>query len=65
MFFLLSAEFYSNFNFSKKKSSRSTIRVTNSLDPDQVQQYVGPDLGPNCLQKLSLDDPRIAQHANS
>ena len=25
------------------------------LDPDQAQQFVGPDLGPNCLQKLSAD----------
>ena len=27
-----------------------TIRVSNSSDPDQAQQNVGPDLGPNCLQ---------------
>ena len=26
---------------------RNTIRVSNSLDPDQDK--VGPDLGPNCL----------------
>ena len=32
------------------------IRVSNSLDPDQAQQYVRPDLGPNCLQRLSTDD---------
>ena len=25
---------------------------TNTLDPDQA----GPDLGPNCLQRLSADD---------
>ena len=25
-------------------------RVPNSLDPDQAQHVVGPDLGPNCLQ---------------
>ena len=32
--------------------------VSNSLDPltsDQAQHIVGPDLGPNCLQKLSAD----------
>ena len=34
----------------------NTIRVSNSLDPDQVRLYVGPDLGPNCLQSLSADD---------
>ena len=26
------------------------------MDPDQVRQNVGPDLGPNCLQKLSAED---------
>ena len=25
------------------------------LDPDQAPQNVWPDLGPNCLQKLSAD----------
>ena len=25
-------------------------------DPDQDQHSVGPDLGPNCLQRLSADD---------
>ena len=27
-----------------------------SLDPDQAGQNVEPDLGPNCLQRLSADD---------
>ena len=31
----------------------NTILVSNSLDPDQAQHFVGPDLGPNCLQRLS------------
>ena len=30
--------------------------VSNSLNPDQARQNVGPDLGPNCLQRLSADD---------
>ena len=30
--------------------------MTNSLDPDQARRSVGPDRGPNCLQKLSSDD---------
>ena len=34
----------------------TTIRVANNLDPDQARLFVGPDLGPNCLQKLSADD---------
>ena len=29
--------------------------MTNSLDPDQVRHFVGPDLGPKGLQKLSAD----------
>ena len=33
--------------------------MSNSLDPDQAGHFVGPDLGPNCLQMLSADDNRI------
>ena len=33
----------------------NTIRVSNSLDPDQARHFVGPDLGPNCLQRSSAD----------
>ena len=40
----------------KKNSARNTIRVSNMLDPDQDRQNVGPDLDPNCLQRLSADD---------
>ena len=29
--------------------------MSNGLDPDQDRQNVGPDLGPNCLQRLSAD----------
>ena len=39
-------------NFSKNYF-RNTIRVSNSLDSDQAGCFVGPDLGPNCLQSLS------------
>ena len=34
----------------------NTIRVSNSLDPDQARNFVGPDLGPYCLQRLSADN---------
>ena len=34
----------------------NTIGVSNSLDLDQAQHFVGPDLGPNCLQRLSAED---------
>ena len=30
--------------------------MSNSLDPDQAQRFVMPDLGPNCLQSFSADD---------
>ena len=26
------------------------------MDSDQARRFVGPDLGPNCLQRLSADD---------
>ena len=39
-----------------RKKFRNAIRVSNSLDPDQARHFVGPDLGPNCLQRLSADD---------
>ena len=30
--------------------------MSNNLNPDQARRFVGPDLVPNCLQKLSADD---------
>ena len=33
-----------------------TIRVSNSLDPDQTYNFIGSDLDPNCLHRLSADD---------
>ena len=32
----------------------NTIRVSNSLDPEQAKYNVEPDLGPNCLKSLSV-----------
>ena len=29
--------------------------MSNGLDPDQDRSYVGPDLGPYCLQRLSAE----------
>ena len=34
----------------------NTIKMSNSLEPDQAQHYVGYDLGPNCLHELSAAD---------
>ena len=51
-----------------KNSFKNIIKETNNLDldqtqqnigpnyPDQTQHLVGPDLAPNCLQRLSADD---------
>ena len=39
-----------------KNSFGNTIKVSNSLNPDQARHFVGPDLDPNCLQRLSADD---------
>ena len=30
--------------------------MSNSLEQDQARHFVGPDLDPNCLQRLSADD---------
>ena len=30
--------------------------MPNCLDPDQAQPFVRPDLDPNCLQRLSVDE---------
>ena len=49
------ADFFSKLSFSKN-SFRNIIRESNKLDPDQTRHSVGPDLGPNCLQRLSADD---------
>ena len=50
-----------NYHFFKniffwKISFRNMIRVSNRLDPDEARHFVGPDLGQNCLQRLSADD---------
>ena len=44
--------------FSKQlfQMKHSSIRASNGLDPEQARCFDGPDLGPNSLQKLSVDD---------
>ena len=39
-----------------KNSLRNTVKVSNGLNPDQDQHFVGPDLGPICLQRLSAEE---------
>ena len=34
----------------------NTIRVSNSLDPDQAPHFVGPDLGPKLFAKFPAYD---------
>ena len=51
--FLSSADFF-KINFRKILSGIPS--VSNNLDPDHARHFVGPDLGPNCLQRLSADD---------
>ena len=57
MLLLLSAD------FSKLTLSQSSfvinISVSKCLHPDQDRHSVGPDLGPNCLQRLSADDKSL------
>ena len=51
--------FYTIFS---KNSFRNTIRVSNRLDPDQAQHFVGPDLGTNCCksyQQTTLGDKEL------
>ena len=39
-----------------KKFFHDYHQCQNSLDPDQAQHFVGPDLGSNCLERLSADN---------
>ena len=39
----------------------NTIIASNRLDLDQARQNVGPDLAPNCLPRLTLDDKISSQ----
>ena len=50
MFSFSSADFLQNQVF-KNKPPRTTIRVSNSLDPDEDRHSVGLQLGSDCLQK--------------
>ena len=62
-FFKSADFFFSKWSFTKN-SFRNTIRVSNSLDPDQAWHFVGPDLVQKCLQNLSADDTS-GQRVNS
>ena len=51
--FMSSADFFQNQLFQKNLSGLPS--VSKSLDPNMAQLFVGPNLGPNCLQRLSAD----------
>ena len=51
--YLLSGDF--SISTFLKNTFKDTIRVSNSLDPDQARHFVGHDPGPNCLQRSSAD----------
>ena len=54
IFSCLSCRLLTFFKFTfSKNTSRNTIRVLNSLEPDQDIHSVIPDLGPNCLQRFN------------
>ena len=53
--FLLFSDFFSILRFFENYF-RNKTRVSNSLDPDQTQHFVRPDLGPKCLQRLATDN---------
>ena len=53
--FLTFADFFSKAIFSKTLF-RITIRGSISLDPDQAGHFIEPDLGQNCLQRISADE---------
>ena len=41
------------------------IRVSYILEPDQDRHSIGPDLDPNCLQRLSADEKSRCEQGRS
>ena len=58
MLILLWFDDFSKLTFSKN-CFKNTFRVSNYLDPVQDRHPVGPELGPNCLQR-SLAEDKVA-----
>ena len=56
MLLLSSASFFFKMSFFKTIFYMDTIRLSNDLDPDQNRRTVGPNLDPNGLQSISVDD---------
>ena len=47
--------FFKNQLFQQQKFTM-TLRLSNSLYPDQARHFVGPDQGSNCLRRLSANN---------
>ena len=56
LFFLFVCFFFFFFFFWKEFFQEYTIAMPNSLNPDKAGGFVRPDLGPNCLPRLSAYD---------
>ena len=57
---LSSANFFQNQFFQK-----NSFTMSNSLDPDEALHFVGPDQGPNCLQRISTCNLEAIFRVNS
>ena len=55
-FWVILMRLLSSVIFLTKISIRNTIRVSIDLDSDHDRRFVGPDLGPYCLEMLSTND---------
>ena len=55
-FFLSSAVFFLQNQLFQNILSETPLGCQTVLDADEVRHFVGPDLGPNCLNGLSVDD---------
>ena len=55
MLLLSSADFLFKIYLFSKKSFMKTIGKSKGMDQNQDRHHVGPDLRPNCLQRLSAD----------
>ena len=55
-FFLSSTAFL---KLAFQKIVMNMIRGLDTLDQDQARRFVGPDLDPNCLQRLSAHDKSL------
>ena len=64
MLLFSSADFLQNKVF-ENKPHRTTIRVSNSLNPDQDGHSVGLHLGSNVCKRLLANDKIIHWHAKS